>query len=466
MQPRPRRPTKMSEYTTTVAAVSTPPGKGGVALIRLSGPDALAIAEKCFVPRAKKGLFASPRTAIYGDLYSEGVAIDDALALYFPAPHSYTGEDTVEFTCHGGILLTRTVLEALFTAGATPAAAGEFTRRAFLNGRLSLTEAEAIGTLLEAKSRAQILLSASRDRLSLSLTECYRSLLTLLATAEAHIDFPEEDLGDFTDEEMLAGILSIGERIHALIATYRTGRAIREGIKTVICGRPNVGKSTLYNLLLGEEAAIVSDIAGTTRDVLEKSVPLGQVLLHLCDTAGIRKTEDPIEKIGVKRAESALQEADLLLAVFDSSAPLTEEDLSLLEEAKASPAPAILIYNKADLPPAFSPEALSLYSPYVLTLSAKEDTAESLKNLVEKLFTDEKITLGEDAVVFSARQYAALLGAEQALLTAEDGMRAGLAVDMVSADLKNALTALGETTGLAVNEDIVSEIFSHFCVGK
>ncbi len=456
----------MSEYTTTVAAVSTPPGKGGVALIRLSGPDALPIAEKCFVPKAKKSLSSSPRTAIYGNLYSEGVAIDDALALYFPAPHSYTGEDTVEFTCHGGVLLTRTVLEALFAAGALPASAGEFTRRAFLNGRLSLTEAEAIGTLLEAKSRAQILLSSSRGRLSDALTECYRSLLSLLATAEAHIDFPEEDLGDFTDEEMLSGILSIKERIRALIETYRTGRAIREGIKTVICGRPNVGKSTLYNLLLGEEAAIVSDIAGTTRDVLEKSVPLGQVLLHLYDTAGLRKTEDPIEKIGVARAESALKEADLLLLVLDSSAPLTEEDLSLLEEAKNSPVPAILIYNKADLSPAFSQKSLSPYSPYVLCLSAKDGTTEELKSLVEALFTDEKITVGEDAVVFSARQYAALLGAEQALSTAAKAMQAGLAVDMVSADLKSALTSLGETTGLSVNEDIVSEIFSHFCVGK
>lgn len=456
----------MSEYTTTVAAVSTPPGKGGVALIRLSGPDALSIAEKCFVPKTKKDLSSSPRQAIYGDLYSEGVAVDDGLALYFPAPHSYTGEDTVEFTCHGGILLTRTVLEALFTAGAFPASAGEFTRRAFLNGRLSLTEAEAIGTLLEAKSRAQILLSSSRGRLSSALTECYRSLLSLLATAEAHIDFPEEDLGDFTDEEMLSGIEAIDGRLRELIATYRTGRAISEGIKTVICGRPNVGKSTLYNLLLGEEAAIVSDIAGTTRDILEKSVPLGQVLLHLYDTAGLHKTEDPIERIGVARARSAFQEADLLLGVFDSSEPLSREDFTLLEEIRASSTPSILIYNKADLTPAFSPEILSPYSPYVLPLSAKGDTTKELKATVEALFTDEKITVGEDAVVFSARQYAALCQAEQAVKAAMDAMRMGLPVDMVSADLKSALSSLGETTGLAVNEDIVSEIFSHFCVGK
>ncbi len=456
----------MSEYTTTVAAVSTPPGKGGVALIRLSGPDALPIAEKCFVPRGKGSLASSPRKALYGDIFSEGVAIDDALALYFPAPHSYTGEDTVELTCHGGVLLTRTVLEALFTAGAHPAAAGEFTRRAFLNGRLSLTEAEAIGTLLEAKSRAQILLSSSRGHLSDTLTEGYRALLSLLATAEAHIDFPEEDLGDFSDEEMLAGIQAIGSRLRALAATYRTGRAISEGIKTVICGRPNVGKSTLYNLLLGEEAAIVSDRAGTTRDILERSVPLGQVLLHLYDTAGLHKTEDPIERIGVERARSALVDADLLLGVFDSAEPLSEEDLSLLEALRDSRTPAILIYNKADLPPAFPREVLSSYSPYVLTLSAKGGTAEPLRELVEALFTDEKITVGEDAVVFSARQYAALSQATEALGAAEEAMRAGLPVDMVSADLKRALSALGETTGLAVNEDIVSEIFRHFCVGK
>ncbi len=467
MRSIPNPKTKMSEYTTTIAAVSTPPGKGGVALIRLSGPRALEIAEGCFRPKKGDGLKDHPpRTAVYGKLYSEGVPVDDGMAICFPAPRSYTGEDTVELTFHGGVLLQRTILEALFAAGAVPAAAGEFTRRAFLNGRLSLSEAEAIGTLLEAKSRAQIRLSASRDRLACSLNDSYRQLLSLTATLEAHIDFPEEDLGDFTDEELLAGVTELKQRVERLLATYQTGRAVNEGIKTVIVGRPNVGKSTLYNLLLGEEAAIVSDIAGTTRDLLERTVPLGQVLLHLYDTAGLRATDDPIERIGVERAESALAGADLLLAVFDSSAELSAEDRQLLSDIQEGEIPAILIYNKADLSPAFPEEELTSHSPYVLRLSAKEGDTSALRCLVEKLFTDETIKVGEDAIVSSARQYAALLVASRALTAAAEALSLGLAVDMVSADLEAALQALGECAGLSVNEDIVGEIFSHFCVGK
>lgn len=457
----------MPEYTTTIAAVSTPPGKGGVALIRLSGEDAVTIAERVFAPMAGRGLSERPpRTAVYGRFLSGGVAVDDGMALYFPAPHSYTGEDTVEFTCHGGTLVTHVILEALFSAGAEPASAGEFTRRAFLNGRLSLSKAEAIGTLLEAKSRAQILLSAGRDRLSDRLDALYGEALALLSNSEAAIDFPEEDLAEMTAEEQLRATEALAAKVAALTDTYRTGHAVSEGVPTVICGRPNVGKSTLYNLLLGEDAAIVSETAGTTRDVLERNVSLGRVLLRLADTAGIRVTEDPLERIGVDRARRALTGASLVFAVFDSSEPLQPEDHALIAALRELPAVTIAILNKSDLPPALHEKDLAEFFPHIVTLSAQSGTFDLLSALVNRLFTDETLTLGDDAIVFSARQHAALSRAADHLRAACDLLRGHYPADMTGEEMREALAALGQTNGREVNEDVVAEIFSHFCVGK
>ena len=457
----------MPEYTTTIAAVSTPPGKGGVALIRLSGENAAAIAERVFVPVFGKRLSERPpRTAVYGRFLSDGVTVDDGMALFFPAPHSYTGEDTVEFTCHGGRLVTHLILESLFSAGAEPATAGEFTRRAFLNGKLSLSKAEAIGTLLEAQSRAQILLSAGRDRLSDRLDGLYREAVALLSNSEAAIDFPEEDLAEMTKEEQLRATEELADRVTELAATYRTGRAVSEGIPTVICGRPNVGKSTLYNLLLGEEAAIVSETAGTTRDVLERNVSLGRVLLRLYDTAGIRETADPVERIGVERARRALSGASLVFAVFDRSEPLRDEDRELIAALKELPAVRIAILNKSDLPRKLDEAELADAFPYTVALSAQSGSAEALSVLTDRLFTDETLTLGDDAIVFSARQHAALSRAAEHLTAACTLLREGYPADMTGEEMREALASLGQTNGREVNEDVVAEIFSHFCVGK
>ena len=398
----------MSELTSTRAAISTPPGKGGVAVIRLSGPEAFAIAAKVFVPRGRRTPFDAPRTAIYGDIMEGGSVVDDGLAVAFPAPHSYTGEDTVELSCHGGVLITRTVLEALFVAGARPAAPGEFTRRAYLSGRLGLSEAEAIATLLDAKSTAQVHLSASRGLFSDKLAELYREMLALISNAEAIIDFPEEDLAEIPEEEFRTRLEGVLRGITVLADSYRTGRAVAEGIRTVIVGRPNVGKSSLYNLLAGEDAAIVSDTPGTTRDVLERTVPLGRVLLRLADTAGLRDSQDPIESIGVGRARAAAAEADLILAVFDSSAPMTEEDRALLTLSARPDTVRVAILNKSDLPSRLKAEELSGHFDATLTLSAKCGTKEPLERELDRLFTDGSLVIGDAPIVASARQYAAL----------------------------------------------------------
>ena len=457
------------EGFSTIAAISTPPGKGGVAVIRISGAEAFKIADQIFAPKNKKPLSeAAPRLQIYGDILLQGEPIDDGLATRFPAPGSYTGEDTVEISCHGGFLITKMVLSAALTAGAEPAAPGEFTRRAFLNGKLSLTDAEAIGNLLEASTADAVRLASarSRDRLTAAMDGIQNDTVALMGSLFARIDYPDEDLGDFTDDESMAMIRTLLARLDALIATYRTGRAVNEGIATVICGKPNVGKSTLYNLIAGEDAAIVTEIEGTTRDVLQRTASLGRVLLRLSDTAGIRETSDPVERIGVQKTHRCMEEAELILAVFDTSRPLTEEDEALLDELKGLNATTVAILNKTDLPAAFDTKIIEERVSHALYLSAKESDGAPLRALVESLFTSGELTIGEDAIVSSARQHAGLLKAREHLALALEAFAAGLPADAAASDLERAIGALGELCGKSVSEAIVSDIFSRFCVGK
>ena len=464
----------MNNLTQVIAAVSTPPGKGGVAIIRMSGYGAFEIADKIFLPISGKPFSeCTPRMQVYGHIVEDGEAIDDVLATRFPAPHSYTGEDTVEIGCHGGILVTRTVLEALFRAGATPATAGEFTRRAFINGRLTLTEAEAISDLLEAKSREQLRLSSdtARAKLSERISQIRKALVEFMSSIYARIDYPDEDLGDFTDSEVLSRLVDIQKSIETLLSTYRTGRAITEGVSTVICGKPNVGKSTLYNLLLGEDAAIVTDIEGTTRDVLERTVPLGRVMLRVADTAGIRSDEsaDTIERIGIEKSREFIEKSELLFTLFDCSREFDEKDALILEEIKRSSATKIAILNKCDAERKFDESMISGRFEYVLTASARDgDMAliSELSALCDKLFTDERIVSGEDAIISSARQHSALTRARDFIGIATENMKYGFPQDAVSSDVERALGAISELDGRAVSEEIVSDIFSKFCVGK
>ena len=466
-------------HGNVIAAISTPPGKGGVAVIRMSGNGSFEIAKRVFQPISGKNISDYPaRTQIYGYIIYNEERIDDGMLTRFPAPHSYTGEDTVEISCHGGILITRCVLEALFAAGATPAEPGEFTRRAFIGGKLSLSEAEAIGTLLEATSREQIRLSASpaRKKLNEAVESVRSSLISLMSSIYARIDYPDEDLGEFTDEQTLDGLTKIRSELECLIDTYKTGRAINEGISAVICGKPNVGKSTLYNLLAGEDAAIVTEIAGTTRDILERTVSLGRVTLRLTDTAGVRSDEgvDKVERIGICRSKDRIEASELILAVFDLSRGFDEADRELIDEISRAGGYKLCILNKADITDGKNPPFDTSLLPKGLfgetvSISADRDssgTIESLTSIINRLFTDEKISCGHDAIVSSARQHAALLRARSFIDTAIDAYSVGLPADAASSDIEMAIGAISELDGRAVSDTVVSDIFTKFCVGK
>ena len=459
----------MKIFDSTITALSTPPGKGGVALIRTSGRDALSIVDACFRARCGKELSALPsRMAIYGDFLAEGEPIDDVLVTVFRSPASYTGEDMVEISSHGSMLLVGMILEELVKRGAVPAERGEFTRRAFAAGKMSLAEAEAIGELLDAKSITQVKLfeKDSRSHLARTLSSLYESLTTLVSTIYAKIDYPDEDLADLSDAEILSRTTEIKESAERLMATYRTGKAITEGIPTVLLGKPNTGKSSLYNLLCGSDAAIVTEYAGTTRDILEATVTAGRVLLRLSDTAGVRETEDPIERIGVSRSREAAEQAELVLAVFDASRAFDEEDASLLTFIDGLSGVKLALLNKSELSTAFDAHALEGHFDHLLSISAKEGDITPLTDLINALFTDEELTIGEDAVLFSARQHAALARAVDCMNGAIAALRGGSAQDAAVSDLELALEALAASDGRAVSEDIVAHIFSKFCVGK
>ena len=464
----------MNNLTHTIAAVSTPPGKGGVAIIRISGEGAFDIADKVFSPvNSGKLSKCQARKQIYGYIFDGGDKIDDVLATRFVAPHSYTGEDTVEIACHGGILVTALVLEAILKAGAMPAGAGEFTRRAFVNGRLSLSEAEAISNLLDARSREQIRLSSSDSRSALSekINKIRTELLDLMSSIYARIDYPDEDLGDFNDGEVLSHLYNIRKNISSLLSTYKTGRAINEGISTVICGKTNVGKSSFYNMLLGEDAAIVTEIEGTTRDVLQRSVPLGKVMLRLADTAGIREGDDidTVERIGIEKSREMIKKSELLFAIFDISRPFDEKDELLIKLISESDSPKIAILNKSDKPRMFDENRLGEGFDYRIVASVKDEGTgilTEIERITNALFTDERIVIGEDAVISSARQNASLSRAYEFVGAAIESLEAGFMQDAASSDIERALGAVSELDGRSVSEEIVADIFSKFCVGK
>ena len=458
----------------TIAAVSTPRGKGGVALLRVSGPDAVRIAARVFRPKNGRMLAeVSPRTAVYGEILSpetngEWHPVDDGIATVFYAPASFTGEDTVELCCHGGMLLTETVLTALLTAGARPAEAGEFTRRAFLNGKLGLSSAEALGNILEAGTHEQLKLAHTGlgGKVEARCQEIYARLRSVLASIYVRIDYPDEDLADMSREEIAEAFLHCEAELRALADTYRTGHAIAEGIPTVICGRPNVGKSSLYNRIVGRDAAIVTAVEGTTRDVLTESAALGRVTLRLFDTAGLHETDDPVERIGIERANDAVRNAELILAVFDASQAPTDQDRCLAEHLLQQGAAVIAVLNKSDL----GRNDDAFYQNYfanTVTFSTVDGSGlDELSALVERLFTDGALDSRRDAVLTNARQHASALSALEAIRRALETLGKGYPLDLCCTDAESAMEALGELDGRRVSEDIVSEIFSHFCVGK
>ncbi len=455
----------------TVAAVSTPRGKGGVALIRISGSDAVAVGERVFSRRLS---LAEPRVELYGRIFEplpngERRELDDGMAVVFRAPASFTGEDTVELTCHGGVLVTQRVLAACIAAGARQATAGEFTRRAFLNGKLSLDRAESLGALLEAGTAEQLALARSGldGRLSDTVEKIYSSLLDVSAELRADIDFPDEDVSDMTADELRASISSALTEAVRLGGSYSVGRAVSDGVVTVVCGHTNAGKSSLFNRLVGQDSAIVTDIEGTTRDLLTERVSCGGVTLLLTDTAGLRGTDDPIERIGVDRARSAIDRAELIIAVFDGSRPMSEEDTALATALQARKESVIAVINKSDLPDGEAVGELARLFPDALRLSAL--TGEGLDRLataVASRFNSGGLDPSRDPIIATARQYGAVTFACDMLREALEGLDCGLPVDLVCSSLERAMESLAEIGGRQVSEDIVSGIFSKFCVGK
>ena len=465
----------------TIAAISTPFGKGGIAVIRISGEKAVEIADRMFFPVSGKKLAeANPNTAVYGKIVSDGTHIDDGVAVVFRAPRSFTGEDTVEISCHGGILLTERVLKTAFTSGAYPAGAGEFTERAFLNGKISLTEAEAVIGLIDAESEEKLALCASHASgvLKRRTEEIYASVLKLLSSVYVGLDYPEEDLEEVSDEDFIASLKDIYAKLSETAGTYREGKAVAEGVKTVLLGKPNTGKSSLLNAWLCEDRAIVTDIPGTTRDVIEEKVAAGRITLRLFDTAGIRESADEVERIGIEKAVKTADEAELIIALFDLSRDIDGEDVFICDSLKKyaeKGKSVIAVFNKNDLDNGcgeFSKRFSEINEmlpekTVICNVSAKNgDGIDGLKKAAEELFASERTDYSQTAVIANARQFSAVCSARDAVLDAINAFESGVGSDVCGMDLERALAALGEVDGRAVSEEITSEIFKNFCVGK
>lgn len=462
----------------TIAAISTPRGKGGVALIRISGSDAIAVGDAIFKPKNGKKLSEAPvRYSVFGDVCMphDGRQVDSGLAVTFRAPHSFTGEDTVEISCHGGVLVSAAVLAAALAAGARQAEAGEFTRRAYAAGKLSLAEAEALGMLLDARTGEQLRLARGgmRGGVSRAAGEIAGGISAILSDIYARIDFPDEDLGELSVGEIADRAGALLAATQRLGATYSTGRAIAEGIPTVICGRTNAGKSTLYNRLTGEESAIVTAEAGTTRDVLTETVSFGGVTLRLSDTAGIREGRDAAERIGIDRARERIETSELVIFVIDGSREPDENERQLADElCGRGHGRVAAVLNKTDLTGGAGgavPAARALWERFPDRAAVSADSGEgmdALAALIGGMFIDASISPETDAVIQNERQYDAVCRAGRALEDAVRILRDGFSPDIAGIDLEEALSALRAIDGRGVCAEIVDGIFSKFCVGK
>ena len=453
----------------TIAAIATPAAPSAIGILRLSGPEAISAVSAVFRPLGGKALEEQEdRRLVLGELLGpEGEVIDHALATISHSPHSYTGEDTAELQCHGSPAVLALGLEALFAQGVRQAGPGEFTRRAFFNGRLDLTQAEAVADLIDAETPAAVRQAAGQlaGALGRRVGAIYDGLTDLLAHFHAVLDYPDEDIDPFRAETIQAGLTGARTALEELLATYRRGRYITGGVPCVLAGRPNAGKSSLLNALVGYDRAIVTDIPGTTRDTVEARCRLGDVVLRLIDTAGIRDTDDAVERIGVERSKAALEEAALILVLWDGSVPVTEEDVALLESAMDR-APVILVRTKGDLPSAPMPVLGLEQMPPVVSVSAK--TGMGLDKLGELVAAQFPAGGGEAAgeLLTNARQAEAARRALDSVDRAAASLAAGVTPDALLTDVEEALSALGELTGADIREDITARIFERFCVGK
>ena len=451
----------------TIAAIATANGLGGIGVIRISGEKALAVAESVFRSVTDRKITEMKGyTAAYGKVCDEDEVIDEAVALVFRAPHSYTGEDVVELSCHGGLYVTKRVLRAVLKNGAEPAQAGEFTKRAFLNGKTGLMEAEAVMNIISARGAqsARAALSCMDGKLRQRIDKVRLSLVNTAAHLAAWADYPEEDIPEVDTKHLAQTLKDCQQELQSLLNSYDAGKIMREGVDTVIAGRPNVGKSTIMNLLSGCERSIVTSVPGTTRDIIEETVLLGEIPLRLSDTAGIHSTEDPVEKIGVEKARNRLRQAGLILAVFDASRPLSDDDKQLIN--LLSEAPALAIINKTDLPVQLSTDYITEHIPHVVFLSALTGSGtEELEKQVADIVGTSRLDASQ-GILANERQREAAAKTLDSVKEAAEAMTAGLTLDAVTVIIEEAIDNLLALTGERVTDAVVEQVFSHFCVGK
>lgn len=452
----------------TIAAISTPIGTGGIAVIRLSGDKAIEIADSAYSGKDKL-IDAKTHTVHYGYITDKNSKrIDEVLVTIMRAPRSYTCEDVVEISTHGGIVSSRGVLSRLIELGAYHAEPGEFTKRAFLNGRIDLSQAEAVIDIINSKTSIarDNALSQSDGSLSAKINAIRNDLVSLAASMQVIIDYPDEELEDITCNDISSRAKKSSEEIDRLIMTHENGKIIKDGIKTVIVGKPNVGKSSLLNLLAGEERAIVTDIAGTTRDVIEESINIDGVMLVLTDTAGIRQTQDIVEKIGVERSLKSIENADLVIVMLESNTLPDTEELELLEKTKDKK--RIVVINKTDIKDTSVIEYIKKNiqdKPIEISVKTQDGTDE-LTSKIKELYNIGEIGQSKGMLITNVRHLGALVNAKEALIRVQESIDSGMPSDIASIDINIAIDALGEITGAVVSDDIVSAVFHDFCVGK
>lgn len=453
---------------STIAAISTPYGTGGISIIRISGSRALEIADKVFKASSKKKLAHVPSHTIHhGHIVSaEGKVLDEVLASVMLSPRTYTGEDTVELNCHGGLFTTKRILEEVLKAGAENASRGEFTKRAFLNGKTDLARAEAVIDLINSKTNLEQSISVNHlgGALSAKINSLRERLITLLAHVQVLIDYPDEELEPLSEDEFLIELKEIKNESAALLATSEAGSLIKNGIATAIVGKPNVGKSSLLNLLSGEEKAIVTNIEGTTRDAIEQSVSLGGVSLNLVDTAGIRETDDTIEAIGVKRSKEYIEKSKLIIFMADAASGIDENDKEIINSLEGKK--CIALINKCDKASLENEDIIKKSFNRVIHFSVKtSDGLFELEEAIKEMFEIGEIENNSD-IITNARHRDALAKAESSIASAIMAIEAGISCDTTFIDIEDAISALGEIVGLTVSEEVVDKIFHSFCVGK
>ena len=452
---------------STIAAISTAQGQGGIGVIRVSGEDSFTIVDKIFKSvSGKKIMDIKGYTALFGHIYNNEEVLDEAVVLKYVAPKSFTGENVVEISCHGGMYITKEVLNAVIMSGASLAEPGEFTKRAYLNGKMDLTEAESVMDIISAKSKsaARAALFVKDGALFKKSQQVKQLLLDKAAHLSAWADYPEEDIPEVTEDSIMEAIEESISILEKLLSTYDMGQVVKEGIDTVIVGRPNAGKSTLMNLLVGREKSIVTNIAGTTRDVVEDTVLVGNVMLKLSDTAGIRDTDNEIEKIGVQKTFDKINGAGLVIALFDNNEELNSEDIDLINKIKDMP--CIAVINKIDLEDKVDKEYITNNIENVVYISAKQqDNIDELKNMIEKIAGTEDFDPSA-GIVANERQRNAIRNAVNSLYEAKESLAMGMTMDAITVSLQETIDYLLELTGEKAGEEIVDSVFHNFCVGK